>query len=206
MDFDRIRPMLLGEVRAPFSGPEWGFEIKYDGWRMLADIDHGAVRLRTKNGAEAGRWFPEIVESLSGLPGHQRLDGEICVLDDVGRSDFNRLQDRAKLRRYKAGADLVAFLAFDILVADGRDVMASPWRRRKARLSKLLATPPDQVVAIGHVEANGEWLFEQVLALGLEGMVAKRMTSPYVPGLRTTDWLKVKRKGAISAQRFRREE
>jgi len=102
---------------------------------------------------------------------------------------------RAKLSRYKVGANLVAYCAFDILVADTRNVMVEPLVRRKERLRKLLAYKPDQVLAVSHIVAEGEWLFQQVLSLHLEGIVAKRLDSVYVLGAKTADWLKIKRKG-----------
>ena len=113
---EQLRPMELGTRKLPFTDPAWGFEVKYDGYRMLAEVDAGRVRLQTRNGADATAWFPEIARPLAGMPaGRHIVDGEVCVLDGIGRSDFDRLQDRARLRRYRPGADLVAFCVFDVL-------------------------------------------------------------------------------------------
>jgi bifunctional non-homologous end joining protein LigD len=122
-----------------------------------------------------------------------------------GRSDFDRLQARARTRTRKPGADPVAFCAFDLLVHDGVDIMALPWEQRQKRLKSLLwRHPPPAVLYVSGVD-DGFWLYEQALALQLEGVVAKRRNSPYRPGERTFDWLKVKRPGAVPAQRFKRK-
>src|SRR4051812_14559693 len=84
--------MLLSEVPRAFSRPGWAFEIKYDGWRCLAEVKDGRARLQSRNGTDATGWWPEVANALAGLPGHHVFDGEMCVLDDVGPSDFNRLQ------------------------------------------------------------------------------------------------------------------
>ncbi|WP_260501707.1 hypothetical protein [Aquabacterium sp. J223] len=102
--------MLLSEVREPFDDPAWTFELKFDGWRLLAAVAGDQVELRTRNGASATRWFPEVATNLAGLAGGPHvLDGEVCVLDDLGRSDFDRLQDRARRRGWKPGFDPVVF-------------------------------------------------------------------------------------------------
>ena len=91
--------MEFGEVPRPFSGPQWDFEIKYDGYRVLAEIDAGPVRLQTCNGADATAWFPEIMMALAATPGHQLLlEGEVCVVDELGRCGFERLKRRAQMR------------------------------------------------------------------------------------------------------------
>jgi bifunctional non-homologous end joining protein LigD len=93
------------------------------------------TQLRTKSGADCTRWFPEIADLLAVLPGGPHvIDGEACVLDEIGRSDFERLQDRARRRRWYAGADQVTFCAFDLLYLDGRNLMAAPLVERKAML------------------------------------------------------------------------
>lgn len=205
MDLARLRPMLPTERRLPFSDPDWAFELKYDGYRLLAGVDGGKVELRTKSGADATKWFPETVRALSGLRGQHVLDGEVCVLDDVGRPDFTRLHQRALSRRYKPGAPVVAYIVFDLLITAGLDVMGLSFVERKRRLAKLLEVPPDGVLALSYLERDGEWLFAQAAGNKLEGIVAKRLASTYVPGP-SRDWLKIKPKGAIPPGRFRRSD
>ncbi|HKX42700.1 MAG TPA: hypothetical protein VJO99_16205, partial [Burkholderiaceae bacterium] len=154
----RLRPMLPSDCRKPFSDPDWGYELKYDGYRLLADVDQGKVELRTKSGADATKWFPETVRALSGLPGQQVFDGEVCVLDEYGRPDFVSLHRRALSRRYVPGAPVVAYIVFDLLIADGDDVMGQPFVERKRRLTELLKQPPDGVLALSYIETEGEWL------------------------------------------------
>ena len=94
--------MLLAERPIPpFAEAGWIYEIKYDGYRLMAGVKDSVVQLVTRNGADATKWFPEVVAGLSGLRGGPHvLDGEVCVLDELDRSDFNRLQNRARRRRW----------------------------------------------------------------------------------------------------------
>lgn len=173
--------MLLTEVSRPFSDPAWGFELKYDGYRVLAEVDQGVATLRTRNGGDATKWFPEVTHSLAFLPGRHIVDGEVCVLDDLGRSDFMRLQQRASHRRSVEGADLVAYCIFDVLVFDGDDVMSKPLIFRKERLEELLADRPNQLLLVRHVDEMGEGMYEAALQLKLEGIVASGWSRPISP-------------------------
>jgi bifunctional non-homologous end joining protein LigD len=199
-----IRPMLATDARRrPFTSPAWLFEIKFDGYRMLAGVDHGQIELRYKRGTDATKWFPEICQALAQLPGGPHvLDGEACVLDDLGRSDFEAFRARASRRRPLPGVR-VTYCAFDLLVHRGRNVMDLPLQERKALLASLvkgLASP--HFLHVTAIDDEGEELFRYVLGLELEGLVAKRKDSPYLPGERSPAWQKLKRKGAVPAHRF----
>ncbi|MGJ7497181.1 hypothetical protein ACSFA8_19135 [Variovorax sp. RT4R15] len=198
--------MLFDERPFDFGEPGWIYELKFDGYRLLAEFGSGKVKLRTRNGADATRWFPELGRSLQEIEGGPFVtDGEVCVLDELGRSDFDRLQDRASRRRWYEGADPVTYAAFDLLVDKGQDITAAPLLERKAKLADLLTPPLPNILMVGHFEEGGEDLFKTAVhTLELEGLVAKRMASIYTPGSRTRDWVKVKRKGAIPLQRFQR--
>lgn len=162
------------------------------------------MELRTKNGANCSAWYPEIRETLAKVPGGPHvIDGEVCVLDDLGRSDFNRLQDRSRRRRWYAGCDQVTYCAFDLLFQDGRNIMSLPLVERKARLAKLL-NGINGVLVVGDLPAEAALFTEAVEPLLLEGIVAKRRASTYQPGVRSPDWVKVKRKGAVPPERFKR--
>jgi bifunctional non-homologous end joining protein LigD len=114
MDFS---PMLLNERPIDLDASGWLFELKFDGYRLMARFGSGACTLKTRNGANATQWFPEIADELAEVPGGPYVtDGEVCVMDDLGRSDFNRLQVRAKRRKWYTGADLVVYCVFDLLV------------------------------------------------------------------------------------------
>lgn len=200
-------PMLLSEDASPLDKPGWIYEIKYDGWRLKAGVAGGKVHIRTRNGADYTHTFPEIVDALAMLPsGPHILDGEGVVLDDTGRSDFDRFQDRALPRRApRSGDDPVLFMAFDLLMLNGRALVAQPVEERKTQLAAVVASAGDAVRYVDHFEwQHGRSLFQQAKALNLEGLVAKRLGSVYRPGERTADWQKVKVPGAVPAERFKR--
>lgn len=197
-----MSPMLLSESKAIPKGNDWTFEIKWDGYRIVASTGPNA-RLRTKGGADATAWFPEVVASLAQLPSGSIVDGEVCVLDEIGRSDFVRVHARARRRRWYEGADVVTYLVFDQLVGGNRDIRSEPLEKRRRALAKLMAGRPNGLLLVSAVD-DGGWLFANALALDLEGIVAKRRGSTYQSGVRSTDWIKVKRPGAVPAQRFKR--
>lgn len=189
----------------PFSSPDWLYELKMDGYRCLAGVEpagelQGAARVRlcTKSGADCSRWFPEIAMALGQLPGGPHvLDGEVCVLRPDGTSDFNSLQERAKRRRLYPGAPAVTMCAFDLLVHEGERVMNLPLVARKARLQELISgLPKSRVMFLGDLDADAA-VFQAMVGAGLEieGVMAKRRDSPYRPGVRSPDWLKIKRPG-----------
>ncbi|SPR97332.1 ATP-dependent DNA ligase [Cupriavidus taiwanensis] len=194
--------MLLCERKTIPRGPGWHFEIKYDGYRLLASTGD-APRLKSRNGANATTWFPELIESLATLPTGYILDGEVCVLNDIGKSDFERLHARARRKGWYRGADPVAYCVFDLLVEKQKDMRPQPIERRKAALQKLLTSLPPGMLYVADVD-DGEWLYSHALALGLEGVVGKRAGSVYRSGERSRDWVKVKRPGAVPPERFRR--
>lgn len=200
--FAQIEPMLLGTAAAPSNKKDATFSIKKDGWRLLSCADSSGVRLKTRQGANATRWFPEVVSSLERVADLGLiLDGEVCVLDDLGRSDFDRLHRRALKRRYDP-AEPVVYCVFDIMASHGRDVMNKQLVERLDLLDALRGLPGILVVDV--VRGHGAELWQYVLKLGLEGLVEKKLTSTYQPGVRSDDWLKIKRPGAVPPQRFKR--
>ncbi len=196
-----IQPMLAKRSqKLPRSG-SWHFELKFDGYRMLAAT--APFALKTRGGADATAWFPELRMALADLPpGAHILDGEVAVLDDIGRSDFNRLHARALRRGWYRGADPVTLCAFDLLVHGGRDIRALPIEERKERLRALISGVP--AILFVDSDQDGEWLYSVVLGLKLEGVVAKRAGSRYVTGV-SPDWLKIKRPGADAPGKFHRD-
>lgn len=200
-------PMLLEERPFVFGSAGWLYEIKFDGYRLMAVVDGGRVELRTRGAANATAWFPEVVDDLAGLKGGPFVfDGEICVLDEAGRSDFDRLHARARRRRWYDGADPVVYCIFDVLVAGGHQLLQLPLLERKARLAKIFRRARSSILPVRYFEAeDGAQVFQQaVVPLGLEGLCAKRADSVYVPGARSPDWVKIKRKGAVPPERFKR--
>ncbi|HZD53777.1 MAG TPA: DNA ligase D, partial [Woeseiaceae bacterium] len=192
--FGDVKPMLAtpGE---PFSDPDWVFEIKYDGYRLLAGKEHGQVRLLSRNGNDFTTVFPEIAEVLSSLPfDHFLLDGEVVVHDAQGLPSFAGLQQRGRLTRAtdigRAVVQWPATLyAFDLLLLGEYDLRKLPVTARKRLLAELL--PSVGPIRISeHIEGAGEAMYEELRRLNLEGVVAKRANSPYV-GRRSPDWVKV---------------
>src|SRR3954471_10771176 len=190
-----LRPMLAEAQEKPFNAPGWLFELKLDGYRTLASRDQTS-RLLSRNGNDLSACFPEIVQALQALPFDRvLLDGELVALDDRGRPNFQRLQQRAQLRR---GLDIrhasvecpVTFFAFDVLGVEGFDLRNLQLQERKKLLSKLVP-PTGSIRLLDHFEGEGEVLYEQVRKLGLEGIVGKRMDSVYKPG-RSAAWVKIR--------------
>ncbi|HEX2548067.1 MAG TPA: hypothetical protein VHL79_24495 [Ramlibacter sp.] len=206
--FEALRPMLLDKRKhPPFDSSDWAFEIKYDGWRILAQFGGGAApQLRTRQGLDASTWFPEVCRDLARYAGRSPhvVDGEICVLDPMGRSDFERLQTRARRKCWYPECDPVAFCIFDLLVQSGRSVMGLGYSERKKRLARLFAPKPRRgLLVVQSIPDTGKQLFAHAVALELEGIVGKRKDSLYTPGERTDVWRKVRRPGAVPPERFK---
>ncbi|MDR6535394.1 hypothetical protein [Variovorax soli] len=191
-----FKPMLVSERSMGLHEPGWIYELKYEGYRVTAAFGSTIVQLRTRHGADATKWFPEISDSLAEVGGGPCVaDGEICVLDDQGRSDLKALQERARHRCWYLGARAVVYCVFDLLVHRGEDITALPLMLRKAALGQLLVEPPWGILVVPYAEKGGAHLLK--LAGGLPGhqaFIAKRRSSIYLPGLRTSEWVKVKPK------------
>jgi bifunctional non-homologous end joining protein LigD len=190
------KPMLATLVDAPFDDPKWLFEFKWDGYRAIAEIDaQGQVTLTSRNGNDLLEQFAELADlgrAFASLP--IVVDGEICILDERGRSSFQALQSRDK--RFagdtKPSKTPVTFVAFDCLYADGRDIRGEPLEARKALLEKLIV-PGHGVMFSKHVIGSGTKLYDFALAERLEGIVGKERSSPY-RSTRSREWVKIKAK------------
>lgn len=181
----------------PFSRAGWIFELKYDGFRMVAAGGAGEARLSYKSGLEATRIFPELAEAVAALPFEGLvLDGEAVVLDEAGHPSFQKLQRRGLRARtvdaQRAAVDHPAALfVFDLLAISGFDLRPLPLLQRKEILARVLAVATGPVRYLDHVPERGEDLYAAVEQLGLEGVVAKRADSPYRSGY-SKDWLKIR--------------
>lgn len=197
--------MLASPSGKPFTDPDWIYEIKFDGYRCMARAGGGLAELRTKSGTNCTAWYPELTQALSKLPGGPHvIDGEVCVLDDIGGSDFKRLHERAKHRSWFLGCDPVTLCVFDLLFEDGRNIMGLPLMERKARLARLVQRV-ESMVLVDDLPAQAA-LSEGSVGARLEGFLAKRCASTYQPGVRSSDWLKIKRIGDVVPERFRRPQ
>ena len=184
-----IEPELATLGSRPPSGGEWIHEIKFDGYRILARIDHGSVRLYSRNGHEWTDRFPSIVASLKRLHVRQAwIDGEIVILDAEGKSDFQALQNVLS----GGSSAKPVYYAFDLLYADGRDIRSAPLLSRKTALAVLVGkNAAGSVRFTDHIDGQGDKFFREACRLALEGIVSKRRDAPYRSG-RNPHWMKVK--------------
>ena len=185
-----IPPMLLSSGALP-DGDAWTLEVKWDGCRAQLRYDGRSVSLRTRHGRECSADFPELQEIGSAL-GKRRvtLDGELVCLDPVGRPDFARL--RRRLTGSTTGRHPVMVQIFDLLHLDGRSTRPLPYDQRRALLEELRLDGPAWRTPASMVIDRTQDFVARVAELGLEGVVAKRLRSTYLPGRRCTSWVKYK--------------
>lgn len=180
-----VQPMLAGSAQEIFNDPQWIYELKWDGYRILAHISEKGVLLQSRNGINMNQKFPEIAKELEDVGHEAILDGEITVLDENGVSQFGELQNwpdsRGTLRYY----------VFDMLYLNGHSMLDLPLLDRKSLV-------PDVIEGLrltqfcDHIEGMGAALYKKAIEEGMEGVMAKAADSNYVPGARTEKWLKIK--------------
>jgi bifunctional non-homologous end joining protein LigD len=191
-----VPPMLAETGDAPFDDPEWMWEPKLDGYRVIAHVSADGVRLRSRRGLELARTFPTLTAALGDQFGAEMiLDGELVAFDAAGKPSFNALQNRFQLKteREIALADAqapVAFCCFDLLYFAGVDVRQFPYVERRRYLAQCLL--PSKLVQLVHASEDARALHEAALASGFEGVVGKRKDSRYQSGRRSPAWLKIK--------------
>ena len=170
----------------PPEGPEWLHEQKFDGYRILAELDRGSVRLLSRRFKDWTAAFPRVAGAVARLPVQRAvLDGEVAALLPDGRTSFQALQNR--------DAANIAYFAFDLLAVDDDDLTRLPLEQRKARLESLVARPgpPGVIRYSDHVVGGGAAFLALACERGLEGIISKRRDRPYLPG-RGTSWVKTK--------------
>ena len=193
----RFSPMLAEGGHEAFDDAGWWFEPKLDGIRCLAELSTGETILRSRSGRDITAQYPELhmihelVDQVNAV-----IDGEIVAVDADGRNSFEVLQQRMNLSNpreiQRARARIpVSLVVFDLLWLDGRDVTALPWEHRRELLTDVVEED-DRLHVTTSVPGDGTMLFEAAKAQQLEGIVAKRLGSPYVPGRRTDAWRKIK--------------
>lgn len=181
-----VEPMLAHLVKEPFSRRGWLFEIKWDGYRAITEINHGKVNMSSRNGISFAGKYPLIEHELKTLKLQAIFDGEIVVLDDQGRSRFHLLQEFLK-----TGTGNPIYQAFDLLELNRKDLRNYPLFERKQLLQKTVQGL-NTVHYSDHILDKGIEFWEQASKNGLEGVMAKRIKSLYREGKRSWDWLKVK--------------
>lgn len=186
-------PMLAVSWAEPFDDPDWWFEVKWDGVRVIVETGGAGTRLWSRTGKDMSAYYPELHAVGSGRT--LVLDGEIVALDESGIPSFNRLQQRMNRlpRRHESVA--VGMVVFDIL-DDGEPLIDLPFETRR---EKLEAIDPGPATVSSVVPGEGIAVFEAASEGGLEGVVAKRAGSRYQPGRRSPDWRKIPLRRRISA-------
>jgi len=183
-----VDPMLCAPIETPPKGDQWLHEIKYDGYRLQAAVSGDAVRLYTRKGLDWTGKFSQIAGALAALGLKDALiDGEAAVADAQGRTDFGALQRALE----NGDAKGVSYFAFDLLHEDGKDLRKRPLSARKARLEKLLKGARAPIRLSPVIEGNGPAVFEAFESKGFEGVISKKVDSPYRSG-RGQSWLKAK--------------
>ena len=181
-----LKPMLAKEVKQPFDSKEWMFEIKWDGYRAIAEIEKSEIKLYSRNGNSFIEKYSSIVNGLKKINIKAVLDGEIVVLDKNGVSNFQLLQ------HYEENKDApIFYYVFDLLYLNGEDLSNIPLFERKILMKKLIGKNP-VVKYSSEITKNGIDFFNASTEKNLEGIMAKRIDSLYIQGKRTSDWLKIK--------------
>lgn len=183
-----IAPMLAtaGAAQDVQHG-DWVFEVKWDGYRALATVNDGTVRLASRRGLDLTKDFPELAELARLIAPHRAvLDGEVVLLDDTGRPSFERLQNRAEHRGE------AHYMVFDLLRLDGRSLLHEPYTARRERLAALLGDGTRRIQLSTQLGTDADEALAISRELGLEGVVAKRPDSVYQPGRRVHTWIKIK--------------
>ncbi len=209
-----VEPMLATLTSDAFDDPDWLFEIKWDGYRVQAVVRDGLVRMLTRNGNDAGTYFPNLLSPPDWIEARQAIvDGEVVALAPDGTPDFGLLQERigvsyesGSARRRPAseraapGTDAVGpvappaplvYQAFDLVYLDGLSLLAVPLEERKRLLRRVLREHP-RVRFASHIDGAGRAFLRAAETSGLEGILAKHRRSRYEPGRRASTWLKVK--------------
>jgi bifunctional non-homologous end joining protein LigD len=187
--------MLAERRERAFTDPHWLYELKYDGYRLLASRQGGKGHLLYRSGRDATPTWPDVCATVAALPFEDLiLDGEVVAFDSEGRTSFHDLQLRGQLQR---AADIeraavlhpCSYVVFDLLALEGYDLRPLPLIERKKLLRRVIPRA-GPVIYADHIEKEGEALFNEIARRGLEGIMAKRMDAPYKPG-RSNLWLKV---------------
>lgn len=181
-----VKPMLARLADEPFDNPDWIYEIKWDGYRAIAEVRDSAVRLYSRNAQPFEKKYPAVVEALKAIEHNVVLDGEVVSVDNAGKSRFQYLQDYIENKKGH-----LQYQVFDLLELDGQDVRGLTLLQRKELLQKVL--PESDVIKFSdHIAGKGITFFNQAIKQDLEGIMAKDGNSMYTDGARSSSWLKIK--------------
>lgn len=187
--FSRVKVQLAKLVRTIPKNEDWLYELKYDGYRIIAFVEANSVRLITRNGNDYTNHFSTIASSLTDLATGRAmiLDGEIVITDASGKTDFQALQSYLKNPKDQN----LTYIVFDLLALDGVDLRGQSLIERKERLKNLMKNAPYNLYYSRHIKGNGNESFAVACQTGMEGIIGKRAGSQY-SGLKNGDWIKLK--------------
>lgn len=177
-----VSPMLCTLTKDVVDDPAYLYEVKWDGYRIISYVQKGKVRMDSRSAKDYTARYPVLADALKQLGHDAVIDGEVVVFNEEGMPDFDALQ------LYNGHDTPITYCVFDLLWLDGYDLMGLPLETRKARLLGLIKNKP--VFRYSETFDDGPALYQEMLALDLEGIVAKRRDSAYVPGARGDNWLK----------------
>jgi bifunctional non-homologous end joining protein LigD len=181
-----IKPMLASIGDAAFDSNDWLFELKLDGYRAIAELDNGHVKLYSRNGLSFIDKYPLVASALQKIKHRVVLDGEIVLVEEDGKPNFQKLQHYESNTTYP-----LVYYVFDMLMYEGENMEELPLTERKKLLKKLLGNN-STIKYCDHIEAKGKDFYKKVVAANMEGIMAKRKESSYTEGVRTKEWLKIK--------------
>lgn len=179
----QVSPMLCTLVKEPFENPEYLFELKWDGYRIISILSKDQLRMNSRSGLDYTKKYPVLAKAIASLRHELILDGEVVVFNEEGKPDFDALQ------LYNRQHTPIQYCVFDLLWLDGHDLMELPLTKRKDLLKTLTAGNP--VLRFSESFDDGLALYQQTLDMNLEGIVAKEKNSRYIPAYRGESWLKV---------------
>jgi bifunctional non-homologous end joining protein LigD len=196
---DYIPAMLAKETKQPFDDKDWIFEIKWDGYRAIAEVNKTEVKLYSRNGNLFNAKYPEVVDALAQLDVEAVFDGEIVVMDEQGNPNFQLLQHYSERRAHP-----IYYYIFDILKINNQSVMELPLVKRKELLRTLIQfhtlIKKNSIIKYSdHIAEKGKEMFALMMERNIEGVMAKKADSSYLPGQRSANWLKVKYRKTIDA-------
>jgi DNA ligase D-like protein (predicted ligase) len=168
------------------EGPDWSYEVKFDGYRAIGVKTSRESIIYSRNGKNFSKRYPHLAEALGDLPADTVVDGEVVALDDSGRPDFHALQ------HFKASASRIHYFVFDLLVLRERDLTNMPLIKRRELMKSVLKLPSEGIRVSEQFDIAAENMLSAVRNQGLEGVIAKRKNSLYEAGKRTGSWAKMR--------------
>ncbi|WP_207432311.1 DNA ligase D [Sabulibacter ruber] len=183
----QVVPMTAKLTDGPFDDPNWLFEVKWDGYRAVAEVENGQVELYSRNGKSFREKYAPVVKALEKLQHQAVFDGELVILDQNGKADFQALQNYQN-----TPSEHLYYYIFDLLYLNGQDLTQEPLIRRKEKLAEVLKNAPDPLRYSEHRVGDGTSFFKEAQQNQWEGIMAKAASSKYLPGKRSADWLKIK--------------